>query len=175
MRELNSHKATTTFGNIPSKILKQSSKSCSDTLQKLFNDALRDGYFPDKLKLADITPVSFFFLMIQQKQSRPVSVLPGVSKFFERLMHKQLSFYIDQILSHYMCGYRKGFSTQHALLSLIEKAKKVLDNKGYGGAILIDLSKTFKTINHDLLIAKLRVYGFSKESLKLIKSYLTNR
>ena len=113
--------------------------------------------------------------MIEQKQSRPVSVLPGVSKFFERLMHKQLSFYIDQILSHYMCGYRKGFSTQHALLSLIEKAKKVLDNKGYGGAILIDLSKTFKTINHDLLIAKLRVYGFSKESLKLIKSYLTNR
>ena len=74
-----------------------------------------------------------------------------------------------------MCGYRKGFSTQHALLSLIEKWKKVLDNKGYGGAILMDLSKAFDTINHDLLIAKLHVYGFSKESLKLIKSYLTNR
>ena len=64
---------------------------------------------------------------------------------------------------------------KHALLSLIEKWKKVLDNKGYGGAILMDLSKAFGTINHDLLIAKLHVYGFSKESLKLIKSYLTNR
>ena len=74
-----------------------------------------------------------------------------------------------------MCDYRKGFSTQHALLSLIEKWKKVLDNKEYGGAILMDLSKAFDTINHDLLIAKLHVYGFSKESLKLIKSYLTNR
>ena len=94
---------------------------------------------------------------------------------FERLMHEQISFHVDQILSPYVCGYRKGFSTQHALLSLIEKWKKVLDNKGYGGAILMDLSKAFDTINHDLLIAKLHVYGFSKESLKLIKSYLTNR
>ena len=90
-------------------------------------------------------------------------------------MHKQISFYIDQFLSPYMCGYRKGFSTQHALLSLIEKWKKVLDNKGYGGAILMDLSKAFDTINHDLLFAKLHLYGFSKDSLKLMKSYLANR
>ena len=90
-------------------------------------------------------------------------------------MHKQISFYIDQSLSPYMCSYRKGFSTQHALLSLIEKWKKVLDNKGYGGAMLMDLSKAFDTINHELLIAKLHVYGFSKEPLRLIKSYLTNR
>ena len=76
-----------------------------------------------------------------------------------------------------MCGYRKGFSTQLALLSLIEKWKKVLDNNGYGGAILMDLSiaPPYYSINHDLLIAKLPDYGFSKESLKLIKSYLTNR
>ena len=174
LRELDPNKVTT-FGNIPTKILKQSSKSCSDTLQKLFNDALRDGYFPDKLKRADITPVFKKDDPTKAKNYRPVSVLPGVSKIFERLMHKQISFYIDQFLSPYMCGYRKGFSTQHALLSLIEKWKKVLDNKGYGGAILMDLSKAFDTINHDLLIAKLHVYGFSKESLKLIKSYLTNR
>ena len=174
LREQNSNKATT-FGNIPTKILKQSSKSCSDTLKKLFNDALRDGYFSDKLKRADKTPVFKKDNPTKAKNYRPVSVLPGVSKIFERLMHKQISFYIDQFLSPYMCGYRKGFSTQHALLSLIEKWKKVLDNKGYGGAILMDLSKAFDTINDGLLIAKLHVYGFSKESLKLIKSYLTNR
>ena len=61
-----------------------------------------------------------------------------------------------------MRGYRKGFSTQHALLSLIEKWKKVLDNKEYGGAILMDLSKALDTINYDLLIAKLHVYGFQR-------------
>ena len=56
LRELSSNKATT-FGNIQTKVLKQNSKSCSDTLQKLFNDALRDDYFPDKLKCADVMPV----------------------------------------------------------------------------------------------------------------------
>ena len=175
LRELNSNKAATTFGNIPTKILWQISKSCSDTLQKLFNDALRDSYFPDKLKCADVTPVFKKDDPTKAKNYRPVSVLRGVSKFFEKLMHKQISFYIDQFLSPYMCGYRNGFSTQHAHLSLIKKRKKVLDNKGYGGAILMDFSKAFDPILHDLLIAKLHVYGFSKEPLTLIKSYLTNR
>ena len=129
LRELNSNKATT-FRNIPTKILKQSSKSCSDTLQKLFNDALRDSYFPDQLKCADVT-----------------SVFKKNEFFFERLMHKQTSFYIDQFLSPYTCGYTKGFSTQHALFSLIEKRKKALDNTGY----------VFNTVNRDLLMAKLHV------------------
>ena len=82
MRELNSNKATT-FGNVPTTILKQSSESCSDTLQKLVNDE-------------DDPP--------KAKNYRPASVLPGVSKVFEGLMQKQISFYIDQFLSPYMCG-----------------------------------------------------------------------
>ena len=62
-----------------------------------------------------------------------------------------------------------------ALLPLIEKWKKVLDNKGFGGAMLMDLSKAFDTINHDFLTAKLHSYGFDKSSLKLLFSYLNNR
>ena len=65
--------------------------------------------------------------------------------------------------------------TQDAPLSLIENWKMELDNKWYGGAILMDLSKAFETFNRDLFIAKLHVFRFSKELLKLIKSYLTNR
>ena len=120
LRELNSN-ISTKFGNIPTKILKESRKNCSDTLEKLFNDALKNGYFPGKLKRADIMPVFKKDDAIKAKNYRPVSVLPGVSNFFERIMHKQISFYIEQFLSPYMCGYKKGFSTQHALLSLIEK------------------------------------------------------
>ena len=74
-----------------------------------------------------------------------------------------------------MCDYRKDFSTQQALLPLIERWKNTLDQNGYGGAIPMDISKAFDTINHDLLMAKLDVYGFDSESLKLIRSYLTNR
>ena len=111
----------------------------------------------------------------QAKNYRPVSVLPSASKVFERLMQNQILGYIDPILSPFLCGYRKGFSTQHALTSLLEKWKKVLDQKGYAAAILMDLSKAFDTINHEMLIAKLSAYGFSRNALKLIHSYLSNR
>ena len=88
---------------------------------------------------------------------------------------KQFSSFIDEFLSPYLCGYRKGFNTQYALLSLIEKWKETLDGKGYTGAVLMDLSKAFDTINHELLIAKLYAYGFSKDALKLIFSYMSDR
>ena len=71
-----------------------------------------------------------------------------------------------------MCGYRKGYSTQHALLTLLEKWKITLDKRGYDGAIIME---AFDTVNHKLLQAKLHAYGFDKRALQLIKSNLTNR
>ena len=64
---------------------------------------------------------------------------------------------------------------QHALIALLEILRIQFDKRGYGGAILMDLSKAFDTLNHDLLIAKLHVYGFSKSALMLSKSYLSNK
>ena len=106
---------------------------------------------------------------------RPISLLPTVSKIFERLMHMQISAYIKEHLSPYLCGFRKGYNTQHALMLLIERWKMALDQQGYAGALMMDLSKAFDTINHDLLIAKLHAYGFCKNSLRLIYDYLQNR
>ena len=74
-------------------------------------------------------------------------------------MQKQINSYTNSFLSLYLCGYRKGFSTQLVLSSLTGKWKKVLDNKGFGGAASMDLSKAFDTINHDLLIEKIQAYG----------------
>ena len=165
-----------TFGNVPTKMLKSSSEICSVALQNIWNsEILGKLYFPNKLKLADITPVYKKKDPTLVENYRPVSVLPSVSKIFERIIQKQFSNYVDEFLSPYFCGYRKGFNTQYALLSLIEKWKKELDNKGYAGAILMDLSKAFDAINHELLIAKLYAYGFSKDALKLINSYMSDR
>ena len=61
------------------------------------------------------------------------------------------------------------------LLALNENRKKVIDNKGFAGAVLMDLSKAFDSINHDLLAAMLHAYGFSNGNLKLLYSYLKNR
>ena len=75
----------------------------------------------------------------------------------------------------FMCGYRKGYSTQYALIALIEKLKKSLDGRGYSDVVFMDLSKAFDTLNHELMIAKLHAYGFDIPSLNLIHSYLTQR
>ena len=60
-------------------------------------------------------------------------------------------------------------------MSMLEKWKLSIDNKGFAGGILMDLSKTFDTINHQLLLAKSHAYGFSKQALAIICSYLSNR
>ena len=92
------------------------------------------GFFPNELKLADVTPVFKKDDATLVKNYRPISVLPTVSKVFERLMQKQISKYIDKFLSTHLCGYRKGYSTQTALISLLEKWRYSLDKKGYAGA-----------------------------------------
>ena len=86
-----------------------------------------------------------------------------------------MSIFVERFLSPHMYGYRKSFSAQQALLSLIETWKKVLDRMGYGDAILMDLWKAIDLINYDLLLAKLHAYGFTEISLRLMKNYLTNR
>ena len=82
---------------------------------------------------------------------------------------------MDNILSPYLCAYRKGYSTQHALLKLTEKCRSFLDMKGFAGAILMDLSKAFDCLKHELLIARLEAYGFGRAAPKLIRDYLSNK
>ena len=96
-------------------------------------------------------------------------------KIFERNMYDQISIYIETYLSPFLCGFRKGFSTQHCLTVMLERWKKALDKGTLAGAILTDLSKAFDCLNHELLIAKLNAYGFDLTSLTYIYSYLSDR
>ena len=82
---------------------------------------------------------------------------------------------MEKFLSPVLCGYRKGYNTQRALITLMEKMKESLDNNGLVAAVLMDLTKAFDTINHELLIAKLHAYGFDMDALEIICSYLKNR
>ena len=174
LRKLNIKKATT-FKNIPTKLLKENVDVCGPVLLKLINNALSNNEFPDELKLADVTPIFKNGDSTNVKNYRPISILPTTSKIFERIIQTQVSNFMHNHLSPILCGYRKGFSSQHALISLLEKWRMILDKKGYAGAILMDLSKAFDCINHDLMIAKLIAYGFSKEAVTLIRSYLKDR
>ena len=175
INNLNSKKAGT-FMNIPTKQLKQVCNVVCEPLMEIWNEeVIQNKNFPAKLKLADISPIYKKMQNILVENYRPVSVLPVVSKVFERIMDKQTNIYIEKFLSPYLCGYRKGYNCQYALLAMIEKWKIILDKGGFAGGILMDLSKAFDTINHKLLIAKLHAYGFSIESLEIVYDYLSDR
>ena len=110
-----------------------------------------------------------------KKNYRPVSILPVISEIFEKLLCKQITIFMDPLLSKYQCGFRKGYSVQHYLLAMLEKWKNTVDKGKIFGALLAGLSKAFDSLSHDLLIAKLNAYGFSLPALKLVHSYLSNR
>ena len=169
-------KKSTPINNIPIKTLKECKRIVSLPLTNIWNDdILINCSFPNELKLADLAPLHKKSEQIFKINFRPVSILPVVSKLYEKIMHAQVGSFVSNKLSKHLCGYRKGFNTQYALLVMIEKWKKVIDKGGFAGTVLMDLSKAFDTINFELLIAKLKAYGFGKSSLRLILDYLSNR
>ena len=109
------------------------------------------------------------------KNYRPISVLDVFSKIFERFLSDQMVPYLNSILSVFISAYRKNYSCQHVLLHMIEMWCRCLDENKVVGAILMDLSKAFDSLPHDLLIAKLHAYGFSYNALALLLSYLSGR
>ena len=106
---------------------------------------------------------------------RPISVLLSASKIFERILKGQMGGLFKPILSSLLSGFREGCSTQPSLVRVIEAWRRSLDSSGIVGTILMDLSKAYDCIPHDLLIARLEAYGFHEKSLQLIYSYLANR
>ena len=90
-------------------------------------------------------------------------------------MFDQINVFIESKLSPHLCGFRKRYSTQHALYLLIKNWQTSIDRKNFVGTILMDLSKAYDCLPHDLILAKLEAYGFGLNSLRLIPSYLSKR
>ena len=153
------------IGNdIPYTILKKSSEVVSGYLADIYNNCKYDTKYPLSLKIADVIPMHKKEERTLLKNYRPVSLIPIVSKLFERNMHNQVVTYIDRFSSPYLFGYRKGYNTEQCLTTMLEDWRTVLDEKKCAGAVLTDLSKAFDCLSHELLIAKLTAYGFDKTS-----------
>ena len=177
MKEINNLKKSKAIQStdILTKLIKENCDIFCDFTFENFNSYVLTSIYPNPLKNADITPVFKKGTKTSKDNYRPVSILSNISKIHERLMFKQISEYFEPILSKFQCGFRKGFSVQHCLLAMLEKWKAAVDNKKTFGALLTDLSKAFDCFPHDLLLAKLKAYGFSLSALKLVQSYLSNR
>ena len=114
-----------------------------------------------------------------QSNYRPVSIMPLLTKLFERILHEKIDSHTKDILSTYQGGFRNKNSAPNIhyqqFITTNEKWKKVVDNGGSCGALLVDLSSASYCIVHDLLLAKQSAYGFDYNSLKLINSFLSGR
>ena len=167
--------STSSGGNIPTKVLKDSVNVYCNYLTDCFNASVNNQKFPDTLKLGDLVPIFKDGDRTNKTNYRPICILPTLSKILERILFKQLSPYMSKMLNKKLCGFRQGYSTQYALMKLLEDWRKHLDNKQVVGVIACDLSKAFDTLPHDLLIAKLEAYGFGYRSLSFILDYLSDR
>ena len=161
--------------NEMTKIIKENSNIFASFICKPFNNMVNSSTFPAALKLAHITPAFKKGSKNSKENHRPISILPNISKIYERCMYKQMSYYLGTFLSKFQCGFRQGISAQHCLLAMIEKWKKCVDKGKTLGALLTDLSKAFDCFPHDLIIAKLKAYGFILFASKLIHNYLSQR
>ena len=104
-----------------------------------------------------------------------MSISPLLSKVYEKVIYNHLSDYSESFLNNILCGFRKTRGTQHAPFKLLQSWQQVLNNGSFICIILMDLSKAYDCIPHNLLIAKLECYGVDKASLRLLLDYLTRR
>ena len=164
-----------TSGNIPTWVFQSSVDICCPYIWHYVNECIKTGIFPDELKDAVVRPCYKKGDALNKCNYRPISLLSTISKVFERVLYDQIESFFADKFSPLLCGFRKGYSTQHALLNLLQKWQKCLDRGGVVGTILMDLSKAYDCLPHELIIAKLEAYGFGEMSLRLIYSYLSNR
>ena len=168
-------KKATGGDKISVKLLKLGKPALVTPITNLINSTISVNIFPNGLKKAQVTPLHKKNDPMLKSNYRPVSILPIPSKIFEKVLSEQLSSYFDAIFDNFLCAFRKGHGCQTTLLRLLEDWKQALDNNEYVAAILMDLSKAFDCLPHDILLSKLSAYGLSESAVSLMKSYLSDR
>ena len=157
------------------RIVKESARVIAEPLACIFTESIKQCKYPKVWKMGQVTPSFKKGNELDKTNYRPLTVLPVLNNVFERIITSQMEEFYNEILSEYTSAYRKQFSCETALLRLVEDWKSSRDKKELVAVVSIDLSKAFDTIPHDLLLAKLKAYGMTKECCSFFQSYLRNR
>ena len=149
----------------------------SPGIASIINKCIDQCVYPDELKDARVIPIHKGGERNDPNNYRPISILPTISKIFERHISTQLQSYFDayNILHQTQSGFRQNHSCQTALTHMIDSWLNDIDAGKYVGAIFLDLRKAFDLVDHTILLHKLELYHFSKRSVMFFKSYLTKR
>ena len=167
----------TGLDEIPAKYLKDGSSVISKLLTHIINLSIPTGSIPDDLKMARIVPLYKKNSKTHVGNYRPISVLSVISNVFEKVVFMQLSDYLSEnrLLYEFQSGFRSSYSTDTRLIHLTDYIKLENDKGNFTGMVLLDLQKAFDTVDHTILLNKLKWLGADDLTVQWFRSYLTGR
>jgi hypothetical protein len=170
-------KHSTGQDNISTVLIKSLKDELIAPITLIANQMLTTSVFPNPLKIAKVKPLYKKGDRQLCNNYRPISLLPSISKILEKVMLLQLDrhFSTNNIYYSSQYGFQKNKSTEHALLELTDRILHQMDMNKAPTTIFLDLSKAFDTLNHEILLFKLKHYGLHSSAIQLCQHYLTNR
>ena len=176
LNNLDIRKSTGT-DDIGPRLLRMASPIIAESLTFICNLSIKTGSFPDKWKEAKVKSLHKGGPANDPNNFRPISILPVLSKLFEKHVHESLMNYLEKykLLYDTQSGFRPNHSCETALLLMVEKWLKALDNSELVGIILVDFRKAFDLVDHSILLKKLELYKFNQVSINWFRSYLSDR
>jgi hypothetical protein len=168
-------KKSSSFDEISNHLLKELKMELLLPITNIINLSIKQGIFPETLKIAKIVPLFKSGEKNEANNYRPISLLPVLSKLYEKSIYSQLSEYFEEhFLTKYQYGFRSKRETSHCILNYLNNIYANSASKWHV-AIFIDLRKAFDTVPHDILLHKLKYYGLDEIAIKWLTCYLTNR
>ena len=170
-------KSSCGYDEVSTRLLKSTAPYITGILTVIINQSLVTGIFPDKLTIAKVIPLHKKGDSHIVDNNLPISLLPSISKIFEKIVFKDLyDYFLTKKLSYNsQYGFRQDHSTELASLEFIDRITYDLDNGKIPLAVFLDLSKAFDTLYHHILLKKLHHYGVRNNTLKWFSSYLSDR
>ena len=162
---------------LSSRLLKDSFQAISEKLTYLYNFSIKTNIFPAQWKQALVIPIPKAGDLTKKENYRPISLLPLPGKILEKLVHTQLTSFLEDnaVLSDNQFGFRKQRSTAHAISTLLNQIYTNINRSVITAAVYIDFSKAFNCVQHSILLEKLKKLNLHQNIIQWISSYLTDR
>lgn len=162
---------------ISARLLKDAAEVISHSLTLLINKSFEEGCFPATWKSAKVTALFKGGDQSSKDNYRPISILPTISKIIEKAAHTQLYGYLEgnNLLTNAQYGFRHKLSTASALINFTDTLLDKMDKGQTTGVVFLDMKKAFDTVNHDILIKKLKFLDVFGTTLQWFNSYLRGR